>query len=144
MTRTSENAYIKVNGTITAAGLPKLLGALWRLDLGDAQSVAKLKTRFGSVMDESAGTVRFASGSLLIVQRASFKRMSDKKVRTTHYRITGSLEEDDLDAITDRGIESHWESNEDDELCVCLTTEIQEYADSRNSIHLDSVLPAKS
>jgi hypothetical protein len=147
MTQTYESRMTAVHGRITAKGLPKLLAALWGMSLKAPQDVAKLKTKFRYVMDESKGDIRLISGSFLNVTRDAFDVLQNKrKKRPTHYAVHGSLEPADLDEVITCSIEDDWESLANDELGDSLLTikdcDIDEV--SHYSIHPSSAPPPPS
>jgi hypothetical protein len=132
--RASENGYtLVVHGVITNTGLLILLGALWGLDPSVRKERARMESKFWYVMEECGGTMFFESGSVLIVSQKSPALGDEPASGQKSYRIRGTLEEAELDAIMNRGIENEWTVCEDDELGFTLTLDIRETDDEGSS-----------
>jgi hypothetical protein len=125
--RASENGYtLMVHGVITNTGLNILLGALWSFNPAIRAERARMESKYRYVMEECGGTMFFKSGSVLMMSRKSPALGDESASGQKSYRIQGTLEETELDAIMNRGIENEWTVCEDDELGLTLMLDIRE------------------
>jgi hypothetical protein len=134
---------MQIKGTITRTGLPKLLGAIWNLDIHDPPSLEKLKTWFHFFMGSRNGVIPLANESKLTIKRSSFKTLDKRRVRPMTYLVTGSLADDIIVRLLESGIEDTWESLDGDELGSLLSLDIRESEAPHVSVYPSQPPPSR-